>query len=109
MAMRRRHELILTYGAKPGPQLNREAVGRNMTEYEDQYAAATSFLIRFNAREAVSTKMLMASPCTFIVTKSREVAQLVLALQLLPSLVRWPLSRSRLFSPVAADWVVELV
>src|SRR5438046_826644 len=55
------HELILTYGAKPGPQLDREAIGRNMTEYEDQYAAATSFLIRFNAREAVSTNMLMAS------------------------------------------------
>ena len=31
-----------------------------MTEYEDQYAAAINFLIRFNAREAVSTKMLMA-------------------------------------------------
>ena len=53
-------ELILYYGAKPGPQPDREAIRRNMTEYEDQYAAAISFLIRFNAREAVSTGMLMA-------------------------------------------------
>ena len=37
---------------------DREAVRRNMAEYEDQYAAAINFLIRFNAREAVSTKML---------------------------------------------------
>jgi hypothetical protein len=55
------HELILHYGTKPGPQPDRAAVGRNMAEYEDQYAAAINFLIRFNAREAVSTKMLMAS------------------------------------------------
>ena len=54
------HELILHYGTKPGPQADRAAVGRNMAEYEDQYAAAINFLIRFNAREAVSTKMLMA-------------------------------------------------
>jgi hypothetical protein len=54
------HELILYYGAMPGPQPDREAIRRNMTEYEDQYAAAINFLIRFNAREAVSTKMLMA-------------------------------------------------
>jgi len=54
------HELILTYGAKPGPQPDRAAVGRNMAEYEDQYAAAINFLIRVNAREAVSTRMLMA-------------------------------------------------
>ena len=54
------HESILYYGAKPGPQPDREAIRRNMTEYEDQYATAINFLIRFNAREAVSTKMLMA-------------------------------------------------
>jgi hypothetical protein len=54
------HELILYYGAKPGPQPDREAIRRNMTEYEDQYAAAINFLIRSHAREAVSIKMLMA-------------------------------------------------
>lgn len=54
------HELILYYGATPGPEPDREALRRNMTEYEDQYAAAINFLIRVNAREAVSTRMLMA-------------------------------------------------
>jgi len=53
------HESILYYGAKPGPQPDREAIRRNMSEYEDQYAAATNFLIRFNAREAVSTEMMI--------------------------------------------------
>ena len=55
------HELVLYYGAKPGPQPDVVAVRRNMAEYEDHYAATTSFLIRINAREAVATEMLMAS------------------------------------------------
>lgn len=54
------NELFLYYGAKPGPQPDVAAVRRNMTEYEDQYAAATNFLIRLQAREAVSTRMFMA-------------------------------------------------
>jgi len=54
------NELVLYYGAKPGPQPDVAAIRRNMTEYEDQYAAATNFLIRFQAREAVSTKMFVA-------------------------------------------------
>ena len=54
-------ELFMHYGARPGQEPDVAAVRRNMAEYEDQYAAATSFLIRFQAREAVSTKMLMAS------------------------------------------------
>jgi hypothetical protein len=53
-------ELFMYYGTKPEPQPDVEAVRRNMAEYEDQYAAATSFLIRFQAREAVSVKMFMA-------------------------------------------------
>ena len=54
------NELFLRYGAKPGPQPDLAALRRNMTEYEDQYAAAMNFLIRFQARQAVSTKMFMA-------------------------------------------------
>jgi hypothetical protein len=53
--------LVLYFGVKPGPQPDVAAVRRNMAEYEDQYVAATNFLIRFQAREAVSTRMLMAS------------------------------------------------
>jgi hypothetical protein len=53
-------ELFMHYGAKAGPEPDMEAVRRNMAEYEDQYAAAASFLIRFQARESVSTKMLVA-------------------------------------------------
>ena len=51
------HKLFIFYGAKPGPQPDFEAVGRNMTEYGDQYATAVSFMIRAMAREAVAIPM----------------------------------------------------
>jgi len=54
------NKLLMLYGAKPGPQPDFAAVQRNMTEYEDQYAAMMNFLIRFQARIAVSMNMFMA-------------------------------------------------
>jgi hypothetical protein len=54
------NKLITRYGSKPGPQPDLAALQLNMIEYEDQYAAAMSFLIRGQAREAVSMKMFMA-------------------------------------------------
>ena len=51
------NKLFTRYGSKPGPQPDLEAIQRNMTEYEDQYAAAMNFLIRSQAREAVSMRM----------------------------------------------------
>jgi hypothetical protein len=51
------NKLITRYGSKPGPQPDLEALQRNMTEYEDQYAVAMNFLIRGQAREAVSMRM----------------------------------------------------
>jgi hypothetical protein len=55
------NKLITRYGSKPGPEPDLEALQRNMTEYEDQYTAAINFLIRAQAREAVSMKMFMAA------------------------------------------------
>ena len=40
------NKLFTRYGSKPGPQPDLEALQRNMTEYEDQYAAAMNFMIR---------------------------------------------------------------
>jgi hypothetical protein len=54
------NKLLILYGAKPGPQPDWAAIQRNMTEYEDQYAATMNFLIRSQAREAVSANMFMA-------------------------------------------------
>jgi hypothetical protein len=54
------NKLFTRYGSKPGPQPDLAAIQRNMTEYEDQYAAALNFLIRGFAREAVSANMFMA-------------------------------------------------
>jgi hypothetical protein len=54
------NKLITRYGSKPGPQPDLAAVQVNMTEYEDQYAAAMNFLIRGQAREAVSIKLFWA-------------------------------------------------
>ena len=54
------NKLFTRYGSKPGPQPDLAALQRNMTEYDDQYAAAINFLIRGMAREAVSATMFMA-------------------------------------------------
>jgi hypothetical protein len=55
------NKLFTRYGAIPGPQPDLVAMQRNLTEYEDQYAAAMNFMIRGMAREAVSSNMFMAS------------------------------------------------
>jgi hypothetical protein len=56
-AANRTNKLILLFGVKPGPDLDQAAVLRNLTEYEDQYAAAMNFIVRLYAREA--TAMLL--------------------------------------------------
>jgi hypothetical protein len=53
-------KLFTRYGSKPGPQPDLAALQRNMTEYDDQYAAAMNFMVRSQAREAISSKMFMA-------------------------------------------------
>lgn len=53
-------KLFTRYAMIPGPQLDLVALERNMTEYEDQYAAATNFMIRSLAREAVASRLFMA-------------------------------------------------
>jgi len=66
------NKLFLLYGSKPGPQPDLEAIQRNMTEYEDQYAAAMNFLIRGQAREAVASNMFMAGLAPEQRTRVRE-------------------------------------
>jgi hypothetical protein len=55
------NKLTLLFDANPGAAPDWAAIQRNMTEYEDQYAAASNFLIRFQARAAVSLNLFMAS------------------------------------------------
>jgi len=55
------NKLFTRYGSKLGPQPDLAAIARNMTEYEDQFAAALNFQIRGQAREAVASNMFMAS------------------------------------------------
>ena len=66
------NKLFTRYGSKPGPQPDLAAIQRNMTEYEDQYAAAINFLIRGFAREAVSSKLFMAGLAPEQRTRVRE-------------------------------------
>jgi hypothetical protein len=54
------NKLITRYGSKPGSEPDLAALQLNMIEYEDQYAMAMNFLIRGQAREAVSIKLFMA-------------------------------------------------
>jgi len=48
------NKLILLFGSKPGAggELDQAAIARNVADYEDQYAAALAFIIRFQARQA---------------------------------------------------------
>jgi hypothetical protein len=66
------NKLFTRYGSKPGPQPDLAAIQRNMADYEDQYAAAMNFLIRGFAREAVSSKLFMASLAPAQRTRVRE-------------------------------------
>jgi hypothetical protein len=66
------NKLFIRYGAIQGPQPDLVAIQRNMTEYEDQYAAAMNFLIRGWAREAVSGNMFMAGLAPEQRTRVRE-------------------------------------
>ena len=57
------NKIITVYPAKVGPKLppfDAAAVQRNLTEYEDQYAAAMNFMIRGFAREVVVGDLFMA-------------------------------------------------
>jgi hypothetical protein len=65
-------KLFTLYGSKPGPQPDSAAIQRNVTEYEDQYAAAMNFVIRCLAREAVSVNMFMAGLAPEQRTRVRE-------------------------------------
>jgi len=67
-------KLFMFHGAKPGPQPDLAVLQRNLTEYEDQYAAAINFMIRLQARQAVSGKMFMAGLAPAERTRVRERA-----------------------------------
>ena len=66
------NKLFTRYGSKPGPQPDLAALQRNMIEYEDEYAVAINFLIRGQAREAVSARMFMAGLAPEQRTRVRE-------------------------------------
>jgi hypothetical protein len=66
------NKLFTRYGSKPGPQPDLTALQRNMTEYEDQFAAAINFQIRGQAREAVASTMFMAALAPAQRTRVRE-------------------------------------
>ena len=55
------NKLVTRYGSKPGPEPDLAAIQLNMIAYEDQYAAALNFLIRGQAREALSIGKFMAA------------------------------------------------
>ena len=66
------NKLFTGYGAIQGPQPDLVAIQRNLTEYEDQYAAAMNFMIHGFAREAVSSNLFMAGLAPAQRTRVRE-------------------------------------
>ncbi|MEW6769135.1 MAG: hypothetical protein AB1342_13990 [Pseudomonadota bacterium] len=66
------NKTLLFFGAMSGPQPDMEKIGRNMAEYEDQYAKIMNFLIRAQAREALAMNMFMVGLAPADRTKIRE-------------------------------------
>jgi hypothetical protein len=58
-AVKETYKRIMFFGAKPGPDPDLAAIGHNLEEYEDQYAAAMSFMLRLMAREATTAFLFM--------------------------------------------------
>jgi hypothetical protein len=58
-AAKRTYKQIMYFGTETGPDLDQAAVLRNLVEYEDQYAAAMTFMIRLNAREATTLSLFV--------------------------------------------------
>ena len=65
-------KLFTRYGSKPGPQPDLEALQRNMSAYEDEYATAMNFMIRVLAREAVAAELFRATLRPEDLTRVRE-------------------------------------
>jgi hypothetical protein len=65
-------KLFTRYGSKPGPQPDLAALERNLTEYEDQFAVAMNFMVRSQARQAVSIKLFRANLAPEQRTRVRE-------------------------------------
>jgi hypothetical protein len=53
----RAHDKILLFGVETTPTLDQTALQRNLTEFEDQLAAAMNFQIRLQARLATATSL----------------------------------------------------
>jgi hypothetical protein len=73
-AVKETNKLLLLHGAKLAPQPDFAAIQRNAMEFQDQYAAALSFMIRLQARQAVTGKMFMAGLAPKERTAVREKA-----------------------------------
>jgi hypothetical protein len=50
---------IILFGLQPGQPIDQLVMRRNMSEYQDQCAAALGFLIRFEARQATTLTMFL--------------------------------------------------
>jgi hypothetical protein len=50
---------IILYGVQPGQPVDQLVMRRNMSEYQDQCAAALSFLLRFEARQATTLTLFL--------------------------------------------------
>lgn len=60
-AANRTNHVLLLFGSKAGGGIDKDVLQRNLTEYQDQYAVAMNFLIRFAAREVTAADLFMAA------------------------------------------------
>jgi hypothetical protein len=60
-AANRTNRVLLLFGSKAGADIDKDALQRNLAEYQDQYAVAMNFLLRFAAREVTAADLFMGA------------------------------------------------
>jgi hypothetical protein len=58
-AVNRIYKRIMLFGLEPDQDLAQRTLQRNLSEYQDQHAAALDFMIRFQARQAATVTLLL--------------------------------------------------
>jgi hypothetical protein len=53
------YKRIVLYGLQPGQPLDQLVLRRNLAEYEDQCATAMNFMIRYEARQAITLTLFL--------------------------------------------------
>jgi len=52
-------QMVMLFGSKPGPGIDATALARNIADYGDEFAVATDFTVRLEARQTVALALFI--------------------------------------------------